>query len=299
MFLPAIPALISCVGNDDGALMCPTPPSSPTLVGVGRVIPAHEPRLELILHRQEGVTRLKEGERKECGRAGCILARDLGDETIEFRSMHLASEVYRYLVGVDPWLGTTAAVLIRGTGKTVSVCRLSSGLGCCLRSIRSRPPCQGSVPACEGASRNLAPGARDAASKKANRVQNTRSCRSEGPALIRLLRSEDNGWYITEHREPQLFNVPAQLSWVGDYVIKAMEFLMQLIKRFTVLEEVNESVPRSRWLRYISLWLRPLAKLDQAPVMKSFPISCMSLHMCGLSAVAEYLHSLLEQLPCG
>lgn len=32
-------------------------------------------------------------------------------------------------------------------------------------------------------------------------VENTRSCRCECPALIRLLRAEDNGWYIAEHRE--------------------------------------------------------------------------------------------------
>ncbi|XP_047074163.1 uncharacterized protein LOC124683755 [Lolium rigidum] len=30
--------------------------------------------------------------------------------------------------------------------------------------------------------------------------ENTRSCRCECPAMIRLLRSADNGWYITEHR---------------------------------------------------------------------------------------------------
>ncbi|XBJ26571.1 hypothetical protein VPH35_003961 [Triticum aestivum] len=29
---------------------------------------------------------------------------------------------------------------------------------------------------------------------------NTRSCRCECPAMIRLLRSNDNGWYISEHR---------------------------------------------------------------------------------------------------
>ena len=32
-------------------------------------------------------------------------------------------------------------------------------------------------------------------------VENTRSCRGECPALIRLLCSKDNGWYIAEHRE--------------------------------------------------------------------------------------------------
>lgn len=32
-------------------------------------------------------------------------------------------------------------------------------------------------------------------------VENTRSCRCECPALIRLLRAEDNGWYIAEHRD--------------------------------------------------------------------------------------------------
>lgn len=32
-------------------------------------------------------------------------------------------------------------------------------------------------------------------------VENTRSCRCECPALIRLLRSKDNGWYIAEHRD--------------------------------------------------------------------------------------------------
>lgn len=32
-------------------------------------------------------------------------------------------------------------------------------------------------------------------------VQNTHSCRCECPALIRLLRSKDNGWYIAEHRK--------------------------------------------------------------------------------------------------
>ncbi|KAI5010952.1 hypothetical protein ZWY2020_013089 [Hordeum vulgare] len=32
-------------------------------------------------------------------------------------------------------------------------------------------------------------------------TENSRSCRCECPALIRLLRSSDNGWYITEHRE--------------------------------------------------------------------------------------------------
>lgn len=30
--------------------------------------------------------------------------------------------------------------------------------------------------------------------------ENTRSCRCECPAMIRLLRTSDNGWYITEHR---------------------------------------------------------------------------------------------------
>uniref|UniRef100_A0A8R7QPK3 Uncharacterized protein n=1 Tax=Triticum urartu TaxID=4572 RepID=A0A8R7QPK3_TRIUA len=40
---------------------------------------------------------------------------------------------HRYPVGVVPWLGTPAAVLIRGTGKTVSVCRRIRGsawIGC-------------------------------------------------------------------------------------------------------------------------------------------------------------------------
>lgn len=32
-------------------------------------------------------------------------------------------------------------------------------------------------------------------------MENTRSCRCECPALIRLLRSKDNGWYISEHRD--------------------------------------------------------------------------------------------------
>lgn len=32
-------------------------------------------------------------------------------------------------------------------------------------------------------------------------MENTRSCRCECPALVRLLRSKDNGWYIAEHRE--------------------------------------------------------------------------------------------------
>ena len=32
-------------------------------------------------------------------------------------------------------------------------------------------------------------------------VENSRSCRCECPALIRLLRASDNSWYITEHRE--------------------------------------------------------------------------------------------------
>ncbi|KAM3205946.1 hypothetical protein ACQJBY_061560 [Aegilops geniculata] len=32
-------------------------------------------------------------------------------------------------------------------------------------------------------------------------IENTRSCRCECPALIRLLRSMDNGWYIAEHRK--------------------------------------------------------------------------------------------------
>ncbi|KAM3224254.1 hypothetical protein ACQJBY_057572 [Aegilops geniculata] len=32
-------------------------------------------------------------------------------------------------------------------------------------------------------------------------VENTRSCRCECPALVRLLRSKDNGWYIAEHRD--------------------------------------------------------------------------------------------------
>lgn len=32
-------------------------------------------------------------------------------------------------------------------------------------------------------------------------MENRRSCRCECPALIRLLRAEDNGWYIAEHRE--------------------------------------------------------------------------------------------------
>lgn len=32
-------------------------------------------------------------------------------------------------------------------------------------------------------------------------MENTQSCRCECPALIRLLRSKDNGWYIAEHRE--------------------------------------------------------------------------------------------------
>uniref|UniRef100_A0A453AL28 Uncharacterized protein n=2 Tax=Aegilops tauschii subsp. strangulata TaxID=200361 RepID=A0A453AL28_AEGTS len=30
--------------------------------------------------------------------------------------------------------------------------------------------------------------------------ENTRSCRCECPAMIRLLRTSDNGWYIMEHR---------------------------------------------------------------------------------------------------
>lgn len=30
--------------------------------------------------------------------------------------------------------------------------------------------------------------------------QNSRSCRCECPAIIKLLRSADNGWYIAEHR---------------------------------------------------------------------------------------------------
>ncbi|XP_044429060.1 protein FAR1-RELATED SEQUENCE 6 [Triticum aestivum] len=30
--------------------------------------------------------------------------------------------------------------------------------------------------------------------------ENARSCRCECPAMIRLLRTSDNGWYITEHR---------------------------------------------------------------------------------------------------
>ena len=32
-------------------------------------------------------------------------------------------------------------------------------------------------------------------------VENSRSCRCECPALVRLLRALDNSWYITEHRE--------------------------------------------------------------------------------------------------
>ena len=32
-------------------------------------------------------------------------------------------------------------------------------------------------------------------------VENTRSCRCQCPALVRLLRSKDNGWYIAEHRD--------------------------------------------------------------------------------------------------
>ncbi|XBI06486.1 hypothetical protein VPH35_134496 [Triticum aestivum] len=32
-------------------------------------------------------------------------------------------------------------------------------------------------------------------------AENTRSCRCECPALIRLLRAEDKGWYIAEHRD--------------------------------------------------------------------------------------------------
>lgn len=32
-------------------------------------------------------------------------------------------------------------------------------------------------------------------------LENTRSSRCKCPALIRLLRLEDNGWYIVEHRE--------------------------------------------------------------------------------------------------
>ncbi|VAI58286.1 unnamed protein product [Triticum turgidum subsp. durum] len=32
-------------------------------------------------------------------------------------------------------------------------------------------------------------------------VENTRSCRCECPALIRLLRAENNRWYIAEHRD--------------------------------------------------------------------------------------------------
>ncbi|KAE8803381.1 Protein FAR1-RELATED SEQUENCE 5 [Hordeum vulgare] len=32
-------------------------------------------------------------------------------------------------------------------------------------------------------------------------IENTRSCRCECPALIRLLRADDNGWYIAEHRD--------------------------------------------------------------------------------------------------
>lgn len=30
--------------------------------------------------------------------------------------------------------------------------------------------------------------------------ENSRSCRCECPAMISLLRTSDNGWYITEHR---------------------------------------------------------------------------------------------------
>lgn len=30
--------------------------------------------------------------------------------------------------------------------------------------------------------------------------ENNRSCRCECPATIRLLRTHDNGWYITQHR---------------------------------------------------------------------------------------------------
>jgi len=32
-------------------------------------------------------------------------------------------------------------------------------------------------------------------------LENTCSCRCEGPALLRLLHYKDNGWYIPEHRE--------------------------------------------------------------------------------------------------
>lgn len=32
-------------------------------------------------------------------------------------------------------------------------------------------------------------------------AENSRSCRCECPALVRLLRAADNSWYITEHRE--------------------------------------------------------------------------------------------------
>ena len=60
-----------------------------------------------------------------------------------------------YPVGVDPWLGTPAAILIRGTGKPVSVCRRRSASNGCYsaafdpfpaprhrRGRRAKDPCR-------------------------------------------------------------------------------------------------------------------------------------------------------------
>ncbi|XP_073360980.1 uncharacterized protein [Aegilops tauschii subsp. strangulata] len=43
-------------------------------------------------------------------------------------------------------------------------------------------------------------------------VENSRACRCECPALIMLLRSKDNGWYIAEHHEHHSLHTSTSLS---------------------------------------------------------------------------------------
>lgn len=70
---------------------------------------------------------------------------------------------------------------------------------------------------------------------------NSRSCRCECPSLLRLLRAEDNGWYVAEHRVDHNHKLAAscgeRLHWQSHRHIDT--YTKQLVKQ---LRENNVNV---------------------------------------------------------
>ncbi|VAI70683.1 unnamed protein product [Triticum turgidum subsp. durum] len=87
-------------------------------------------------------------------------------------------------------------------------------------------------------------------------VENTRSCRCECPALIRLLRSKDNGWYIAEHGDVNITMHSRKLTvrhCTGHIYVYSRDLVKQLRQNSVNLAKVYGIIGSflARWRMYL------------------------------------------------